>query len=121
MPLDERDLKRLWDMQNAGSEIAQMLSGVRLDEFLKSRVLQLAVERLVEIMGEAARAVSRPCRDQLPQITWSAVIATRHVLAHEYGDIDQERMGRIATVYVPEVVAAITPMLEANPPDDQPS
>lgn len=81
---------------------------------MADRKLQLAIERLVEIIGEAARGVSSECRAQHPGIPWSGIVAQRHVLAHEYGAIKRERIWMVATQRVPELIAQLKPLL---PPD----
>ena len=78
--------------------------------------MRLAVERAVEIIGEAARRVNESFRDQHPEIKWSAIIATRHILAHEYDDVKHDKMWRIATQHVPVLIAQIEPIIQSNPP-----
>jgi uncharacterized protein with HEPN domain len=41
-----------------------------------------AVVRLVEIIGEAAGAVSEPTRTQFPEISWRQIVGTRDRLIH---------------------------------------
>jgi uncharacterized protein with HEPN domain len=52
----------------------------------------LAIERLLEILGEAARRVSEEFQNQHGEIPWRKIIGQRNVLAHEYGEI---KLGRI--------------------------
>jgi len=52
------------------------------------RVLQLALTRLVQIVGEAANRVSRDTRQKHPQILWPQVISMRNRLIHSYDVID---------------------------------
>jgi uncharacterized protein with HEPN domain len=46
-------------------------------------MLRSAVERQVEIIGEAARRVSDSFRQQHSEIPWSTIMGQRHVLAHD--------------------------------------
>ena len=55
---EERDAAHLWDMLDAARTIRDFTAGVELGAFLANRKLRLALERLVEIIGEAARRVS---------------------------------------------------------------
>ena len=55
------------------------------------------IERVLEIIGEAARRVSEPLRPKNPEIPWSRIIAHRNVLAHEYDEIHQELVWKTAT------------------------
>ena len=55
MAFEARDPAYLWDMLEAARSIQQFTAGVSSDEYLENRVMQLAVERQVEVIGEAAR------------------------------------------------------------------
>ena len=104
MQTEERDAAHLWDMLNAAENVSQFLQGVSFDNFMRERKLQAAVEREVEIIGEAARRVSESFREMHSEIPWRAIIAQRNVLAHEYGEIKQERMWLVATERVPDPI-----------------
>ena len=58
MPPAERDASYLSDMIEAGRAIQDFIAGVDLKGFLGNRMLQAAVERKVEILGEAAGLLS---------------------------------------------------------------
>jgi uncharacterized protein with HEPN domain len=88
---EERDLAYLWDMRDAARTAMEFTRGLKFQAYAADRKLQLAVERLVEIIGEAARHVSGTLREAHPEIPWRKIVAQRHVLAHDYGDIQQER------------------------------
>src|SRR5258708_3726304 len=111
MPLEEQDLKYLWDMLEAGRDALTFVSGIDRDGFMKDRMRQAATERVVEIIGEAARRVSKEGRAQVPGIEWGAIVATRHILAHEYGDVDLDSVWRIVTVHIPKLIGMLTPVL----------
>ena len=56
-------------------------AGIGLDELLDDLRTRYAVERVLEIVGEAAGRVSRETRDTHPQTPWTGIIAFRIVLA----------------------------------------
>jgi len=116
MPLDEADLKYLWDMLEAARDARSFVRGKEYPDYLNDRMMRFAVERAVEIIGEAARNVSDRARSQVPGIAWGAVVATRHILAHEYGDVDHAKIRRVATVHAPAMVEILTAVLSSNPP-----
>jgi len=74
-----------------------------------------AVERKIEIVGEAARGVSQVFRKAHPAIPWRRFVSQRHVLAYEYGDIDDALIWRVATIHVPELIALLTPLVPSPP------
>jgi len=55
---EEGDMARLWDMLDAARAAVQFTQGRRFDEMLNDRMLRCAVERCLEIVGEAARYVT---------------------------------------------------------------
>ena len=68
---------------------------------------RLAVERLLEIIGESARAMSDDGRSSLPAVPWADVIGLRTLLAHHYHRVDPEQVWVIA-VEVPRLVFTLS-------------
>jgi uncharacterized protein with HEPN domain len=68
MPLDARDKGYLWDMPDAASAVEEFVSGKNFDEYLANRMLRGAVERHIEIIGEAARRVSETTKTAYPEV-----------------------------------------------------
>lgn len=101
---DVKDAARLWDMLDAARAIIRFTAAQRYDQFLADRKTRNAVERNLEIIGEAARHVSEECRSSLPGIPWPAVIGLRNVIAHEYGEILHEKVWSICTGRLPELI-----------------
>lgn len=57
-------------------------------------MLMLALTRLLEIIGEAAKYVSEPTRALAPNIPWREIAGTRDRIAHGYFDINpRHRLG----------------------------
>jgi uncharacterized protein with HEPN domain len=111
MPPDDRDTARLWDMLNYAKEIQTTLENTPLGTYLADKTLRLATERRIEIIGEAARNVSRSFQQAHPEIPWQKIVAMRHVLAHEYGEVKQETVFRVVTVHIPDLIVQLTPLL----------
>ena len=63
-----------------------------------------AVERNLEIIGEAARRISEELKKDHPEIPWRKIIAQRNVLIHEYGDIDYKEIWQVATFHVSRLI-----------------
>lgn len=109
---EERDAAHLWDMLSAARLAQGLLEGTTREAYLGDRVRQLALERSLELLGEAARRVSEAFRSAHPEVAWRAIIGQRNVLAHEYGVIDQERLYRTGKESVPGLVGALERILE---------
>jgi len=116
MPPNEHDLAYLWDMLDAARQIQDFIRGVSFSKYSDNKLIQSAVERQLEILGEAARRVSHEFQDEHPEIPWRPVIGLRNVLAHEYGEIKADRIWRIASVEVIDLISKLQPLI---PPIDE--
>jgi uncharacterized protein with HEPN domain len=96
-------------------ELQSILAGKSRTDIDEDSVLRRAVERLIEIVGEAARKVDATTRAAHPHINWRGIEAQRHVLAHEYGDIDLDKIWRVATIHIPSLINDLR-VLVGEPP-----
>jgi uncharacterized protein with HEPN domain len=115
MPLDERDAAHFWDMLSAAREVRGIVRGVTRNAFLDDRIRIRALERALELVGEAARRVSAPGQLAHPEIPWRAVIGQRNLLAHEYGRIDHAILYETARKDIPALVKALDKIVRALP------
>jgi len=60
------------------------LDGVQSRTFEESELLQDAVVRALEVVGEAAAHISTEYRETHPEIPWHKMIGMRNRLIHEY-------------------------------------
>ncbi len=109
------DTVYLADMMSAAQYVASFVKGRTLAEYERDILLRSAVERQIEIIGEAARHVSKEFRESHPEITWKGITGQRHVLAHEYGEILDERVWRVATIHVPTLIEQLRPFIPKSP------
>lgn len=65
MPPDIRDMSRLWDMLDAARMVVAFTQGLRYENFLEDRKTRNAVERNLEIIGEAARNISAATKESM--------------------------------------------------------
>jgi uncharacterized protein with HEPN domain len=94
------DDQRAADILDAADDIAAIVKAGRT-VYDDDRVRRLAVERLLEIVGESANALSDEFRARYPDVPWRDVIGLRIVLAHHYHRVDPNQVWTIATVEVP--------------------
>jgi uncharacterized protein with HEPN domain len=119
MQAEDRDAAYLWDLVEAAKTIRQFTEKLKFKDYEKNRMLQLAVERELEVIGEAARNLSQNFKDAHPELPWARIIAQRNVLAHEYGDIRQDRIWQVVTTRVPELILVLEPLIPKLPPDSK--
>ncbi len=104
---DDRDMARLWDMLDAAQAAVQFTDGIRFEDFLKDRKTRNAVERNLEIIGEAARHVSQKTRDSYPDVPWRSIVALRNIIAHEYGEVLYENLWGICRNRLPLMIQKV--------------
>ncbi len=108
---DRDDMANVLDMLAAANAVVQFASGKTLENYVGDLFLRSAVERQIEIIGEAARGISDEFQSLHAEIPWRPIIAQRHVLAHDYGEIVDERIWRVAAEYVPDLIRQLDSIL----------
>lgn len=111
MQPEDRDAAYLWDMVQVTHEVRDMLTNRSQQDFFDEIVLQRAVERSVEILGEIARRVSAGFQESHPEIPWRQIIGQRNILAHEYGQIDHALLYKTAVEDIPELSVKLERLL----------
>lgn len=115
MPPDPRasrgDAAFLWDMFDACELVARFIHDRSEADYTTDALVRSAVERQIEIIGEAARGLSDSLKAEHPEIPWRKIMAQRHVLAHEYGDVDPKLVWRVASVHIPVLHAQLRGLL----------
>jgi uncharacterized protein with HEPN domain len=104
MPPENRDAAYLWDMREASRLIIGFLGNKTYNQYNQDKLVQSAVERQLEIIGEAARRVSPGYQQAHPELPWRNMVGLRNILTHEYGEIKQDRIWNIAKIDVPKLV-----------------
>ena len=115
MPNESADHAYLWDMLDAAKAVVEFVTGRTFHDYMNNRMLRGAVERHVEIIGEAARRVSATFQAGHPEIPWRKIITQRHVLAHEYGEIKHELVWKVVTVHIPDLITKLQKLIPPPP------
>ena len=82
------DRWRIQHMIEAAEQALAFIEGRERVDLDRDQMLQLALMRAVEIVGEAATQVSEAGRAELPAIPWPQVIGMRNRLVHAYFDVN---------------------------------
>ena len=111
-----RDEAHLADILVAALAIQRFTSGVTLEAFKANEEKYEAVNRKLEIIGEAARRLSSVARDQFPEIPWNLLTGMRNILFHDYDDVDLDVVWDTVQRDLPPLVIRLAAHLAANPP-----
>lgn len=82
--------------------------------FDKDELLRFFVLKHIEILGEAIFKVSVDLKARHPQVPWEQVEKTRHILVHDYFDVNWDIVWRIATEHLAALKTQIETVLEAE-------
>ncbi|OHB59660.1 MAG: hypothetical protein A2173_06340 [Planctomycetes bacterium RBG_13_44_8b] len=108
---NEQDTVRLRHMLDAAKKIVEYTDSIQRDDLDKDEKLALAIVRLLEIIGEAAKAVSPDLRRKYPQIPWPEIAGTRDRLIHGYYDIDFDIVWQIVCGDIPHLITTVESIL----------
>lgn len=94
--------KYLYDIQQAAQQIANFTAGKRLEDYLSSPMMQAAVEREFEIIGEALARLIRLDETVAARITdHRRIVAFRNILIHGYADVDDRLVWDVVETKMP--------------------
>lgn len=111
-----RDSAYLLDMLVNARRVLRYMSGADRERLERDDVLQDAVVRRLQIIGEAARKVSPETRQTHPEIPWERVIGMRHRLVHDYRRVNLDVVWEVAQESIPELVRLLEPIV---PPEEE--
>lgn len=90
------------------------IEGMTFDEFRQDRKTMLAVEREIEIIGEAAGKIPSILREAAPEISWQDMLAMRIRLAHIYFDVNPAYVWATVSQDLPPLQQSIERLLEQS-------
>lgn len=102
----------LLHIRDALREVGEFVEREDRESFMENRMLQNAVMRSFEVVGEAARRVSPEFREAHPQVPWRLMGDFRNKLIHGYFALDLEVIWKTATEDAPMLLARIEGLVE---------
>jgi len=101
-------------MMDAIIAIERYTDGYDFEQFVTDAKTGDAVARNLMILGEAANRIPIDYREQHPDVEWTRIIRSRHVIVHDYFDLDHEIIWRIITVHLPELKQTLNSLLSSS-------
>ncbi len=112
------DRTRVHHMLDALREAIQFSEGRARSDLDSDRMLMLALTRLIEIVGEAAKNVSERTRALTPEIPWREIGGSRNRLAHGYFDVNLDIVWHIVAVDFPALEPELERLRQSLPGSD---
>lgn len=108
---DDRTLLR--DMLDYAEMALAAARGKQRSDLDEDFVLRGALERFVEVIGEAAGKVSLETQAQCPGIPWPDVTGMRHKLIHGYASVDRDILWAVVQEDLPGLISDLRAALAA--------
>jgi uncharacterized protein with HEPN domain len=96
------------DILEAIARVEEITRGKTLEEFEASWQLQWLVQRALEIISEASRAIPSELTSTQPEIPWSRVAGIGNVLRHEYSGLSDRIIWNVVIDELPRLKEAIS-------------
>jgi uncharacterized protein with HEPN domain len=104
---------RLRHILDHAKEAVAMAEGKSRADLDRDRQLNLALVRLLEIIGEAASHIPEEIRASHPHVPWAQIVSLRNRLIHGYDAVDFDVLWKILSPDLPPLIAALE---KAAPP-----
>ena len=95
-------------------ELRAFAAAISRDDYLASRVLNLAFEKLFINLGEAANRIDLAQREMISGVPWRQIVGLRNILAHGYEQIEHESLFRTAAHDLGTVESALRAWLDGQ-------
>lgn len=82
-------------MRDAIKAILEYTKDANRESFNSNGLMQDAVIRRIEIIGEAAKNVSNEFREKYSEIPWKKIVGMRDKLIHGYFNVDVDRVWNV--------------------------
>lgn len=97
------DLLYLDDIKKCIFKVEEFTAGTSRDEFEQNYVLQEAVIRQIEVIGEIAGRLSSDFHRMYPEFPANEMKAMRNIIAHQYDEVDLDLIWNAVKKDVPEL------------------
>ena len=110
-----RDSLLLQDILESAVEVISTTPATKT-EFDANKFVQSHLLRHIQIIGEACWRVSKPLKEKYPQVPWAQIAGMRHVLVHDYYEVNWNIVYKTAREHVPALKPQIEQILASLPP-----
>jgi uncharacterized protein with HEPN domain len=102
--MPKHNVARVHDMLDAACKAVSFAQGHKRSDLESNEVLALALVRLLEIVGEAARYIPEEIKILHAEVPWRQIAATRNRLIHGYFSVDLDIVWAIIQDDLPPLI-----------------
>jgi len=106
---DQVSMRQMLDHAREAVGIAKSKAREDLD---RDRMLNLALTRLIEIIGEAANRIDNDTQLKHPEIPWPEIIAMRNRVIHAYDEVDLNVLWDVIDLDLPPLIEQLRSIVE---------
>ena len=111
--MNSKDVAYLKHILEAITNIEDFSGKISSADELKSHPLERAgIERMLTIIGEAAKNISPDIREEFPNLPWREITGMRDKIMHHYFGVDYEAVYETVIHDIPELKKEITGILK---------
>ena len=107
----QRDIGYFFDIFDSAKLAVNYLKKISYKEFIQNTVIQDAVIRRIEIIGEASNRISDASRNKYNHLPWFEMKGMRNLLIHEYDEIDLKEVWNMVKNDLPSLIDGIEKIL----------
>jgi uncharacterized protein with HEPN domain len=115
---DSKDLVCLREMLDAAKKAIAFSDGRTRADLDNDEMFALAIVRLLEIIGEAAKGVSEAMHERYKNIPWSQMAGTRDRFIHGYFNVDHDIVWAIISNDLPPLITKMQRIISTESRDD---
>lgn len=104
--------KLIWDAREAGAKARRFVQGKSFEDYMADELLRSAVERQLEIVGEALGQLRKADPGTAALVPHLAqAVALRNVLIHGYATVDDRLVWGVADAHLPPLLDGLAALL----------
>lgn len=101
-------------IKDSCNRIGRFIKDVSYPKLLRDELIQNAVIRQLEVIGEATRQIPHEVRTKYKQVNWNDIVGMRDKLVHDYIGVDLDVVWKSSTIDVPILRKLILKILKED-------
>ena len=107
-----KNIFRLKHILESIDKINSISKDLSHEKFAENWILQDAVIRNLEVIGEASNHIDDELKNEYPEVAWNEIRGLRNIIAHVYFEIDTKQIWNTIQDNIPELQSQIQQILK---------